>query len=103
VQMRQGPLGRRTMSWSFVARIQHGQRCGKGRPHRSDRANRAADRAVSMQAGPGVAVLVLVLQPRGLRRGPNVLVSWAYAGRKRCARCCVCRNHDEREPDDQGG
>ena len=75
MEMRQGPLGRRTMSWSCVARIQHGQRCGKGRPHRSDRANRAADGAVSMQAGPGVAVLVLVLQPHRLRRGPKVLLS----------------------------
>jgi hypothetical protein len=56
-----------------------------------------------MQAGPGVAVLVLVLQPGGLRRGPNVLLSWGYAGRKICARGCVCRHHDERKPDDQSG
>src|SRR5262245_11959534 len=84
------------MGWSFVALIQHRQRCGKGRPN-SDRANSAADGAVPMLAGHGVAVLV-PMQQRCWGRSSELVASLGYAG---SAWCCVCRNHDEREPDDK--
>ena len=96
MEVRQGPLGRRTMGWSFVTLIQPRQRCGKCGPN-GDRANSAADGAVPVLAGRGPAVLV-PMQQRSLGRSSELVASLAYAG---SAWCCVCRNHDEREPDDK--
>jgi len=50
-----------------------------------------------MLAGRGVAVLV-PMQQRCLGRSSELVASLGYAG---SAWCCVCRNHDEREPDDK--